>query len=155
MMKCMRAEWWKKSLLHLWCKVRVDSLFKKTSCNYEQHWCVKRQTKEKSRSPPPCAPFLKQTTKGRGKNSHQDHKRTPDRSQSTIAGNGKQEHVCCFCNMQQSTCNYIPHGISRLQQSGVFFCCQFWQVFTKHAHLETKPIIWGRSSPEQVLTHVS
>lgn len=72
---------------------------------------------------------------------------SPDRSHSTIAGPCKQEHVCMLCNMQQSSCNYIPPGVSRLQQSGVFFSCQFWQISSKHAHLEREPIIWRRSSP--------
>lgn len=56
----------------------------------------------------------------------------PDRSRSTIAGVCKQEHVCRFCNMQQSPCNCISPGVSRLQQSGVFFFCQLWQIFTRN-----------------------
>lgn len=66
---------------------------------------------------------------------------SPDGSLSTIAGPCKQEHACRFCNMQQSSCNYIPPGVSRLQQSGVFFFCQFWQISPKRAHLGAKPII--------------
>ena len=45
------------------------------------------------------------------------------------------DHVCRFCNMQQPSCNYIPPGVSRLQQSGVFFFCQLRLIFSKHARL--------------------
>lgn len=72
--------------------------------------------------------------KGTWKNSHQDHRQTTAARQipaHSKRGVCKQEHVCRFCNMQQSSCNYIPPGVSRLQQSGVFFFCQLWQIFTK------------------------
>ena len=35
--------------------------------------------------------------------------------------------------MQQPSCNYIPPGVSRLQQSGVFFFCQLRLIVSKHA----------------------
>lgn len=114
--------------------------------------CRNKQTdKRKSRRLPPssmCSLLVgvtETTTKGRGKNSHQDHSRTTaqtdPRAQKRRSGPATHEHVCTFCNMQQSSCNYIPPGVCEPQQSGVFFFCQFWQIFTKHAHLETKPII--------------
>lgn len=132
-----------------------------------QHRCVEtvRQKKVQARVPllhvlPPCR--CDRNNKGTWKKlaSGPQPDNSSDRSQSTIAEQRsfRQEHVCTFCNMQQSSCNCIPPGVSELQQSGVFFFCQFWQIFTTHAHLETKPIIWGRSSPSwnaaSVKTHI-
>ena len=42
---------------------------------------------------------------------------TTSRRIIAAAGACKQGHVCRFCNMQQSSCNYIPAGVSGLQQS--------------------------------------
>lgn len=124
---------------------------KGSSSHDEQHFYVKtdRQKKVAARVPSSMCSLLvgvTETTKGRRKKkkklaSGPQPDNSPDRSQSTIAGARRQEHVCRFCNMQQSSCNYIPPGVSRLQQSGVFLFCQLWQISSKHARLEAKPII--------------
>lgn len=47
-----------------------------------------------------------------------------------------------------SSLHVITFLLASLGYSWEYFSfSQFWQILTKHAHLETKPIIWGLSSP--------
>lgn len=53
-------------------------------------------------------------------------------------GGGGEGAVCSFCNMQQSSCNCIPPGVSRLLD--YVFSCPLWQICTEQeAKKEKKP----------------